>query len=55
LAQDADLVIRFQGGNNAGHTVVNDCTSFLRAFLTLARCVCSAQGRSLILTCCWKS
>jgi adenylosuccinate synthase len=24
LAQDADLVIRFQGGDNAGHTVVND-------------------------------
>jgi len=23
LAQDADLVIRFQGGDNAGHTVVN--------------------------------
>ncbi|MEP7003660.1 MAG: adenylosuccinate synthase [Chloroflexota bacterium] len=24
LAQEADLVIRYQGGNNAGHTVVND-------------------------------
>lgn len=24
LAQSADLVIRFQGGDNAGHTVVND-------------------------------
>ena len=24
LAGKADLVIRFQGGNNAGHTVVND-------------------------------
>jgi adenylosuccinate synthase len=24
LAQDADLVIRFQGGDNAGHTVVNE-------------------------------
>ncbi len=23
LAQEADLVIRFQGGNNAGHTIVN--------------------------------
>jgi adenylosuccinate synthase len=28
LAQDADLVIRFQGGNNAGHTVVNDHGTF---------------------------
>jgi len=24
LAHDADMVIRYQGGNNAGHTVVND-------------------------------
>ena len=28
LAQDADLVIRFQGGDNAGHTVVNDRGEF---------------------------
>src|SRR5438093_7685146 len=28
LAQEADLVIRFQGGNNAGHTVVNQHGSF---------------------------
>ena len=28
LAQDADLVIRFQGGNNAGHTVVNELGTF---------------------------
>jgi adenylosuccinate synthase len=24
LAQEADLVVRFQGGDNAGHTIVND-------------------------------
>src|SRR3954464_4363706 len=24
LAEDADLVIRFQGGNNAGHTIVRE-------------------------------
>ena len=24
LAERADLVIRFQGGNNAGHTIVRD-------------------------------
>src|ERR1700750_1735030 len=24
LAEQADLVIRFQGGNNAGHTIVRD-------------------------------
>jgi len=28
LAREADLVIRFQGGNNAGHTVVNDLGKF---------------------------
>lgn len=28
LAQQADLIIRFQGGNNAGHTVVNDQGTF---------------------------
>ena len=28
LAQKADVVIRSQGGNNAGHTVVADGQSF---------------------------
>ncbi len=28
LAQEADVVIRFQGGNNAGHTVVNQYGTF---------------------------
>jgi adenylosuccinate synthase len=28
LAQDADVVIRFQGGNNAGHTVINQHGTF---------------------------
>jgi adenylosuccinate synthase len=28
LAQRADMVIRFQGGDNAGHTVVNDLGTF---------------------------
>lgn len=28
LAEQADMVIRFQGGNNAGHTVVNDLGEF---------------------------
>lgn len=28
LAQDADMVIRFQGGDNAGHTVVNERGEF---------------------------
>ena len=28
LASDADLVVRFQGGDNAGHTVINDLGIF---------------------------
>ena len=28
LGQRADLVIRYQGGDNAGHTVVNDYGKF---------------------------
>src|ERR671922_956753 len=28
LAEGADLVIRFQGGNNAGHTIVRDGEEF---------------------------
>lgn len=28
LAQDADFVVRYQGGNNAGHTVVNEFGEF---------------------------
>ena len=28
LAQDADIIIRFQGGANAGHTIVNDYGKF---------------------------
>ncbi len=28
LAQDADFVVRYQGGNNAGHTVINDFGTF---------------------------
>ena len=28
LAENADLVIRFQGGNNAGHTIVREGTKW---------------------------
>jgi len=28
LAQDADMVVRFNGGNNAGHTIVNEIGEF---------------------------
>ena len=28
LAKEADIIIRFQGGANAGHTIVNDYGKF---------------------------
>ena len=28
IARQADVVVRFQGGNNAGHTVINDYGKF---------------------------
>ena len=28
LSRDADIVARFSGGNNAGHTVINDQGKF---------------------------
>lgn len=30
LAKEADIIIRFQGGANAGHTIVNDYGKFAR-------------------------
>ena len=29
LSQDYDVVVRYQGGNNAGHTVVNHLGKFI--------------------------
>ena len=29
LSSDYDIVIRYQGGNNAGHTVINDRGKFI--------------------------
>jgi len=29
LSKDADYIVRYQGGNNAGHTVVIDGSSFI--------------------------
>ena len=45
LSRDADYVVRYQGGNNAGHTVVKDCGEFVLhlvpsgIFNPKARCV----------------
>ena len=36
LAQEADIIVRFQGGANAGHTIVNlHCTHFRQVYSTI--------------------
>ena len=35
LAEQADIVVRYQGGNNAGHTVVTDKGKFVLIFFHL--------------------
>ena len=37
LAENADIIVRFQGGSNAGHTIINDmedlhCIYYLQVF-----------------------
>ena len=46
LAQEADIVVRFQGGANAGHTIVNDYGKF--ALHTLPSGVFSGRTTSVI-------
>ena len=36
LAQTQDIVVRYQGGNNAGHTVINDKGKFVLNLLPSA-------------------
>ena len=36
LAKDADYVVRFQGGNNAGHTIKLKDKKFVRDFFKLS-------------------
>ena len=46
LAQEADIVVRFQGGANAGHTIVNNYGKF--ALHTLPSGVFNANTTSII-------
>ena len=46
LAENADVVVRFQGGANAGHTIVNDYGKF--ALHTLPSGVFNAQVTNVI-------
>ena len=36
LAKESDIIIRFQGGSNAGHTIINDYGKFALHLLRLA-------------------
>ena len=33
LAEESDIVVRFQGGSNAGHTIINDYGKFALLYL----------------------
>ncbi len=39
LSRDMDMVVRYQGGNNAGHTVVISFTLYLPGYFTRMFCV----------------
>ena len=32
LGEESDIIVRFQGGSNAGHTIVNDYGKFALAY-----------------------
>ena len=44
LAKDSDIIIRFQGGSNAGHTIINDYGKFCPSSASF-RCVLSAYDQ----------
>ena len=52
LAENADIVARFQGGNNAGHTLYKDGEKIvlhqIRAVLSANKSACSVQVLSSI-------
>ena len=45
LAEKSDIIVRFQGGSNAGHTIINDYGKFCHpAFSTAIRQVSLAMA-----------
>ena len=38
LGEESDIIVRFQGGSNAGHTIVNDYGKFA-LHITSVRCI----------------
>ena len=47
LGEKADIIVRFQGGANAGHTIINDYGKFFM----ITRQVLSEMGLHLIFLC----
>ena len=52
LAKDADMVIRYQGGNNAGHTVYANGVEF--KLRTIPSGIISEMALSSIRSLCWQ-
>ena len=50
LSQDYDVVVRYQGGNNAGHTVINHLGKFV---LNLMPSGIQSRSISVIPGCIW--
>ena len=58
LAQDSDIIIRFQGGANAGHTIINNygkfphCTPYRPVyFMTILQALSAMELPSMFLYC----
>ena len=50
LAEKADIIVRFQGGANAGHTIVNDYGKF--ALHSAVRCILRTHHKCDRQRCC---
>ncbi len=49
LSERADVVVRYQGGHNAGHTLVIDGTSYKIALVPQAWCAASSASSAMAL------
>ena len=57
LAENSDIVIRFQGGANAGHTIINNYGKFALHLLPSGAChqhVVNVIGPGVALKRCWR-
>ncbi|MCH5183244.1 MAG: adenylosuccinate synthetase, partial [Oscillospiraceae bacterium] len=52
LSEEYDIVVRYQGGNNAGHTVINDRGEFILNLLPsgiLRETVVNVLGNGMVI------